>query len=59
MQNKHPISMQERLLVKKAKNGCQSSFEELVKNNTEASKSFIRKYFSNEDYVEEAYSQGY
>lgn len=49
---------EERLLVKKAKDGCESSFEELVKNNTEASKSFIRKYFSNEDYVEEAYSQG-
>tara|TARA_Y100001938_G_scaffold85657_1_gene117591 strand:- start:535 stop:1260 length:726 start_codon:yes stop_codon:yes gene_type:complete len=59
MQNKHPISMQEeRILVEKAKSGCESSFEELVKNDTEASKSFIRKYFSNEDYVEEAYSQG-
>ena len=59
MRDKHPISMaEEKILVQNAKMGCETSFEKLVENDREASKSFIRKYFSNEDYVEEAYSEG-
>ena len=58
MRNKHPISIgEERILIQKAKNGCQSSFEQLVKNDSEASKNYLRKYFTNEDYIEEAYSK--
>ena len=58
MRNKHPISIEEeRVLIQKAKNGCQFSFEQLIKNDSEASKNYLRKYFTNEDYIEEAYSK--
>ena len=58
MQNKHPIPIEEeRILIQKAKDGCQFSFERLVKNDSEASKNYLRRYFKNEDYVEEAYSK--
>ena len=33
------------------------SFEQLIKNDSEASKNYLRKYFTNEDYIEEAYSK--